>query len=291
MFLLALGVALAPVACTGGDGGGSRETSDTASAPHDERLTHVQTFALALGDPLDENAADRLAPFDLVVIDGEGATPGLVESLQADGGVVLGYLSVGTVEEERGWTAAADPYRLDHWEDWDEDYADVADPGFRSLMVDRVAPELLRSGIDGLFLDNTDMVVDHPAQAEAMVDLVAELADLVHGRGGLVFTQNGDPVIDSLVEYLDGWNREDVSFTYDFDSGTYIPVPASDTAAAGAKLRSLANEGLLVTATDYVADGDTDATRRAVAAACEADAVPYVADIALTRLPDEPYRC
>jgi uncharacterized protein (TIGR01370 family) len=254
-------------------------------------LARVETFALALGDPLDASAEVRLAPFDLVVVDGETATPELVEGLQADGAMVLGYLSVGTIEEGRSWSEAAAPYRLDRWDDWDEHFADVTASEFRNLMVEEVAPRLLATGLDGLFLDNTDMVADHPDQADAMVELVAELAELVHGQGGVLFAQNGDEVVDPLVEHLDGWNREDVTSTYSFDRDDYEPVTAEATEAATATLRRLSDAGLLVTTTDYVADGDDAATRWAVAAACAAGALPYVSDIELTRMPSEPYRC
>jgi uncharacterized protein (TIGR01370 family) len=295
LVVLAVLASAETMACGGGGADGDRSepaaTATTPPSPSDDRLAQVETFALALGDPLDSSAAARLAPFDLVVVDGEGATTDLVQALRADGGLVLGYLSVGTVEDGRGWTAAADPYRLERWEDWDEDYADVADPGFRRLMVEQVAPGLLATGVDGLFLDNTDMVIDHPDQAEGMVELVAELASLVHGRGGLVFTQNGDTTVDALLDHLDGWNREDVTSTYSFEDETYEPVSAGDTAAAEATLRRLAEAGLLVTTTDYVADGDDDATGRAVEVACGAGALPFVADIDLTRMPPEPYRC
>lgn len=294
MAVLALVIGTPAAACAGDDVAlpvTSGEPPEASPVPTESRLAAVESFALALGLPLDDPAASRLAPFDLVVVDGEGATTALVDALQADGGLVLGYLSIGTIEEGRSWTAAADPYRLDRWEEWDEDYADVADPGFRRLMVEQVAPQLLATGVDGLFLDNTDMFIGHPAQAEGMVELVAALASLVHARGGLVFAQNGDEVVDALVDHLDGWNREDVSATYSFEHAAYEPVDARDTAAAQATLERLADEGLLVTTTDYVADGDDDATRRAVEAACEAGAVPFVADIDLTRMPDAPYRC
>jgi uncharacterized protein (TIGR01370 family) len=258
----------------------------------DPRLAGVETFALALGVPLGDDAtAARLAPFDLVVLDGEGATRELVDALHADGGLVLGYLSVGTIEPWRSWSAAAEPYRLERWEDWGEYYADVSDPGFRALMVDQVAPGVLASGVDGLFLDNTDMVAGHPAQAAGMVELVAALAELVHGSGRLLFAQNGDGVVGPIVEFLDGWNREDVSSTYYFDDDTYGPVTEADTAAAQATLRRLRDAGLLVSTTDYVAEDDVDATRRAIDVACEAGAVPFVADVGLSRLPVDPFRC
>jgi hypothetical protein len=50
-------------------------------------------------------------------------------------------------------------------------------------------------------------------------------------------------------------------------------------------------EGLLVTATDYTASGDRAAFDRSVANACEAGAIPFVSNIALTRIPPVPPAC
>ena len=97
-----------------------------------------------------------------------------VEDLQAHGATVLAYLSAGTVEPGRPWFATAEDegWLLDHWDDWDEWYAEVSEPGMRDLVVDEAGTELAK-GFDGLFLDNTDMVQGHPDQREGMIDLVA----------------------------------------------------------------------------------------------------------------------
>jgi uncharacterized protein (TIGR01370 family) len=248
-----------------------------------DRLASVHSFALALGD----GAAGReLGGYDLVVVD--GSTPARrVKRLRADGAIVLGYLSVGTIEPYRSWYEAAKPYRRERWDDWGEYYADVSKPGFRDLIAARVAPAILRRGFDGLFLDNVDMIVEHRAQAAGMRALVKRLA----GRPGYLFAQNGDEIIERFVPWLDGWNREDVSFTYDFDRDRYAPVPAADRTAAVAALRRMAARVGLVTATDYVARGDTEAARKATETACAAGALSYVSDIELRRVPQPPPTC
>ena len=129
------------------------------------------------------------------------------------------------------------------------------------------------------------MVETHRRQRAGMVALVKTLAR----DGDLLFAQNGDDFMPSVSRYLDGWNREDVTSTYDFDRRRYVRVPAADTRAAQSALRKMAARGLLVTATDYVAAGaDTSA---AVANACGAGALPYVADIGLRRVPQQPFAC
>jgi hypothetical protein len=255
----------------------------TASAREIDRLAGVRTFALALGD----GAAERdLSAYDLVVVDG-GISARRVAAIKAGGPLVLGYLSVGTIERGRSWFAAARPYRLDYWDDWGEWYADTARAGFRRLILDRVAPAIMHRGFDGLFLDNVDVVASHPKQRAGMLEIVRRLG----ARQGYVFAQNGEEVIEPFLPYLDGWNREDVSRTYDFDSRRYVAVPEADRRAAVAALRRVAKSVRVVTATDYVRGGDADAARMATRVACAAGALSFVSDIGLRRVPSQPIRC
>lgn len=263
------------------------------AAPRDARLQEVDSFAFALGSGnLDGDLTGRFAPFDLVVVDGEEAHASQVRALRARGKLVLAYLSVGTIEPGRFWYTRAKPYRLaDRFEEFDEPYAATSKPGYRRLIAGRVAPRILRKGFDGLFLDNTDMIADHPRQERGMRRLVKALADLVHRRGGLLFSQNGDDVIGPSLPYYDGWNREDVTWTYDFDGRRYVRVPASDTDAAQATMRRFARRGLLVTSSDYTRAGDRMAEAEAVRNSCAVDGLPFVTDIRVTRIPAQPFRC
>ena len=254
-------------------------------------LEDVASFGFALGVDLEDPAtADALGRFDLVVIDGTDATEGVVDALHDADALVLGYISVGTVEEGRSWSRRAEDFRLDFWPEWDEWYADTADPGFRALVVEEIATPVLDQGVDGLFLDNIDMLSTHADQTGGMQDLVGELDELVDQQGALLFAQNGDDVIDDFAEHLDGWNREDLTSTGDPDSQTYETVPTADTESGLATIERLLAEGLLVTTTDYVAAGNDAITAAAVERSCDAGALPYVADIDLARLP-EPIIC
>ena len=266
--------------------------SEARAAPSDPRLAQVETFAFALGQDVDTDAeAARLAPYDLVVVDGELTPPGRVAELRAAGAVVLGYLSVGTIEPYRSWYRLLKRYRLpDRFEEFDEDYARVSAKGFRRAISNRIARKLLAKGFDGLFLDNVDMVEGHPKQRKGMRKLVRRLASSIHGRGGLLFAQNGERSIGPLLPVLDGWNREDVTRTYSFKRKRYRRVPAAETVAAQAALARISAAGLLVTSSDYTA-GDPAAEQESVANACAAGAVPFVSDIALRRLPPAPLTC
>lgn len=264
---------------------------DDGSDPQAD-IRSAKAFALALGVDAGEPAVQRrLAGYDLVVVDGAGTSRASVAALQAQGATVLAYLSVGTLEPGRPWFATAQRHGwlLEHWDDWDEWYGDVAAPGLRTLLVGEARREL-RKGFDGLFLDNTDMVETHPAQRRGMQELVASL-DAAVGPRRVLFAQNGDPIAAGIVHHLDGWNREDVSFTYDFDSDGYVPVGRADRRAATAALRRVRAAGPVVTATDYLPAVRHDAANEASDRACAAGALPFASDIDLTRIPSDPLTC
>jgi hypothetical protein len=271
----------------------SIEAGSAANSNRATRLAGTRSFAFAIGDgTLAGNLSGRYARFDLVVVDGESATAKEVAAIRrSSGGLVLAYLDVGTIESYRGWYNAAKPYRLDYWGDWGEWYANVNAAGFRSLMLERVAPAMLAKGFDGLFLDNTDMTETHAAQKPGMRALVAGLARLVRARGKLLMAQNGADVNWPLRRFYDGINFEDVSFSYDFDRHAYFSQGAGDVARAQGEIRRYRRAGLKVTATDYLAARKTNETLIAVRNACSAGALPYVSDIDLTRIPAQPFLC
>ncbi len=254
------------------------------------RLSQVGSWAFAIGDgALSGDVRARFAGFDLVVVDGEEVKAGQIDALHANGSLVLGYLNVGAIERGRYWYGRARRYRLDYWPDWGEWYANVAAPGYRTLLSRRVAVRMLGKGLDGLFIDNVDMIETHRRQRRGMQKLVKRLAGVVHRRGGFLFAQNGESVIAPMLGYLDGWNREDLGFTYDFDRRRYRRVPAAETASVVETLRGIAAAGLLTTATSYT-DGSATQTAEAVKIACDAGAIPFVSDIGLTRI-GAPLRC
>ncbi len=267
-----------------------------------ERTLPATSFAFGIGNGMlggDAGAAAaRLGTFDLVVVDGEEATAEDVAALKAQGATVLAYLSVGTIESYRSWYRRIKQYRLEAWRDWeDEWFADVSKGGLRRELAGRIAPAILAKGFDGLFLDNVDMIEtrNHRDQRAGMKKLVFALERLVDADGRLLFAQNGHWGFEKLGLFaaFDGWNREDVTWGYDFDRKRYVRNPDRVREAALREIRDVVARGLVVTATDYTAPADAAAQAEAVANACAAGALPYVSDIGLSvgRLPNPPLTC
>lgn len=277
--------------------------SSPVTPPARERLAEVDSWAFTIGDGALDGApaavATRLGVFDLVVVDGEEATAEQVAVLRARGTVVLAYLSVGTIEPWRSWYGRLEPFALERWDAWGEYYADVAAPGYRAE-IGRIAAALMDKGFDGLFLDNVDMVESHPDQVEGMRLLVSDLSRVVRVGGGggaggdgvpagLLFAQNGDGFALTVAGLLDGWNREDVTFGYDFDTDSYVRTPAPEHEAALAAIAAMRAAGVLVTTTDYVGTAGSVDEAEALGAARLAGALPYVGNIDLSRIPPAPF--
>jgi Predicted extracellular endo alpha-1,4 polygalactosaminidase or related polysaccharide hydrolase len=267
--------------------------SSAHATPSSPQLAAVHDFAFGLGlDANDPAVLGSLERYDLVVVDGELTKPASIARLHQAGVVVLGYLSVGTIEPFRAWYPKLKPYGLrDRFKQFGETYADVDAAGFRRAISRRIAPHLLRKGFDGLFLDNTDMVETHKRERPGMRRLVRSLSHLVHRGGGLLFAQNGEDSIGNLLRFYDGWNREDVSWTYSFKRRSYVHQTPQQIAEAQSALRRIGARGLLVTATDYTGPGDAAAQQESIANACAAGALPFVSDIGLTRLPEGTLSC
>lgn len=258
-----------------------------------ERLPNVKSWAFALGIDLeDPGVRTTLSNYDLVVVDGEDATDELVAGLKEDGALVLGYVSVGSIENWRSWYSQVSAYRLELMGDWPgEWYANTAQAGYRNVITNSVAPMILAKGFDGLFLDNVDMIENHAPQMTGMYTLVEDLAALVHTDDRLLFTQNGADVTEPVMDDLDGWNREDVTSTYDWDTESYVLQSTADRTAAADELESYDAGGVFTTATDYTSGSDPDADALARTTACDAGAVPFISDIELTRVPITPVTC
>ncbi|MHB0981188.1 MAG: endo alpha-1,4 polygalactosaminidase [Thermoleophilia bacterium] len=276
----------------GPPGSGPSPPAEPGTSATRERLAEVDSWAFAIGDGALDGPpaalADRLGVFGLVVVDGEDATAEQVAVVRARGTIVLGYLSVGTIEPWRSWYGRLKPFVLDPWDEWGEYYADVADPAYRGE-VHRIASAVLDKGFDGLFLDNVDMVDSHPDQSEGMRVLVSDLSRQVRGGGGVLFAQNGDDFALSMAALLDGWNREDVTFGYDFDTQSYVRIPAREHEAALASITSMRDAGVFVMTTDYVRTAGSADEVEALGAARGVGALPYVGDIHLTRVPPAPF--
>src|SRR5579883_2339294 len=219
-----------------------------------------------------------LLRFDVLDIDAEDGA----------GNYTASDLNVGSVEPFRSYWPQVRRYVVAPYPGWPESYADVSQAGYRDVLLHTVVPQLLRKGVDGLFLDNVDSGFDlhRPDITAGIVELVRQIR-LAHPGILLVAQSYGLRILDErgadgryFYQYLDGLNREEVSTTY---QGGYHKVPAAQSDAALRQLARWKAKGLVVFTLDYA--DSPDLAHYAIDRSRAFGLIPYVGPKNLDRIP------
>jgi cysteinyl-tRNA synthetase len=108
-------------------------------------------------------------------------SPQQIATLKAGGATVISYLNVGACEHWRAYWASAPSGFVPCGQNakaWrgayagypDETWMNLADPDWQALLLGYVLPRLLEMGVDGIFLDNMEIVEHGTATANGPCD-------------------------------------------------------------------------------------------------------------------------
>lgn len=145
----------------------------------------------------------------LLVIEPEDYTTQEVAALKESGYKVLGYLSVGSVSDEREYYQSLEPYTLGDLEDWPhEKYLDISREGAQQWLVARGAKLIEEMGFDGLWLDNIDVYEEYPS--DGMYDGITNVIEALDPKGYIMVNggvrymmraiENGDTSVDGITQ-------------------------------------------------------------------------------------------
>ena len=140
----------------------------------------------------------------LLALEPEDYTKAEIAALKAKGAFILGYLSAGSVSDERSYFKRLDPYTLGPVPDWPhEKYLDLRRSAVREWALDR-AKEIKAQGCDGWWIDNLDVYECY--KSSAMYEAVGWLLTKIKALGGYVMINGG-------MEYLQKAMNEDSGHT------------------------------------------------------------------------------
>lgn len=238
----------------------------------------------------------EFAPFQWAVLDSDFHPP--LAAIQALGAQTFGYLSAGEAERNRAHFGSIPAgVLLDENPNWPGSfYADVRRPEWRALMLDRLLPELLARGFQGVFLDTLDnppfLEARDPRRFAGMTAAAAELVlamraryprlPIMLNRAYELHAAAGQAVDIVLAESLLGG--------FDFAQRRYKPVDAEGVQWGMARLAELQrlHPRVRIFTLDYWDPADTAGIRRIYATQRRHGFVPYVATIDLHRIIPEP---
>jgi len=161
------------------------------------------------------------------------------------------------------------------------------------LFVERIVPEILAEGFDGLFFDTMDAALSLAAwndadTFDALRSALLEILARVRRRWPerLLAVNRGLPILDAMAPWIDILVVEGLYSTHDAERDEYRPV---DAATQGLLLDHLAKglhrrPDLPVLTLDYAPRPGHPLAREAVAFARSKGLVPYVSNVQLDRL-------
>jgi hypothetical protein len=227
------------------------------------------------------NRLERLADYDLVILQAEHYTLADMLSLRERGTLPLGYLSLSEVAE----TESAAPWVLRDARnlDWNTVLVDCRSEAWQQFVVEERIPYLAQRGIRGFFLDTVDV----PEQYAEILPGVESLLRRIRARHpNLVLLVNrGFSVLDTLASVADGVVFE--SFTTYHDGPRYAAWTGRDllwTARMAVRVQQALGTRPILTI-DYAAPDDVSLRRQAEQRARAYGFTPFVSTYQLDGLP------
>lgn len=240
-----------------------------------------------------------LAGFDLLVFDSDRHPP--LSPLADRGKTVIGYLSVGEVENTRAHflDVKKEGILLHENKNWKGSYlVDVRDPRWSKRIVEQLVPEMLRRGFQGIFLDTVDnaphLERTDPRSFRGMTDAMANLIRTIrlHYPQTKLIMNRGFEILPQVEPYIDMVLAESIFADYDFTAGTYKLVPQNQYQELVRVLQTAKQRRpqLTVLTLDYWNPDDAAGITRIYRAQRANGFHPYVATVELDRIIEEPKR-
>ena len=158
-----------------------------------------------------------VTPGMLLAIEPEDYTKTEIAALKAKGAFLLGYLSAGSVSDERSYYKSLKDYTLDPLLDWPhEKYLDLRRTAVRDWCVAR-AKEIKAQGFDGWWIDNLDVYEEY--KSSAMYEAIGAVLTKIKAMGGYVMVNGGMEYLQKAMDAdsdheglgnIDGVTQEEV---------------------------------------------------------------------------------
>lgn len=214
-------------------------------------------FGVFIG--IDRDKIDRLEDYQTVIIDAEHFTKADIKKLKKAGKTVYTYLSIGSLEDYRSYYKSYKHLALSKYDGWEgEEWVDVSSKAWQKLMLKR-AKEFKKKGVDGFFLDNTDVYYEYkePRIYKGLVKILTDIRKLntrVIINGGDVFVSKYLKENKDLKKIADGVNQEGVFTTLVEDKKKGEEI----TRYYLNYLKKLSKKGIRIYLTEYIVEDNKD---------------------------------
>lgn len=143
---------------------------------------------------------------------------------------VVAYLSLGEVNESRRYFSEFKEIGLKGKnENHGSYFIDLSEGRIKEKFVNKIVPELLSFGYDGLFLDTIDAVAPYTLRRNMEQDMVDLISDIRSRNPDKLLIQNaGLFLLDKTAAFIDAVAIEAVASGYDFNKNEYQIKPEKE---------------------------------------------------------------
>lgn len=209
----------------------SENNNDNSKNKTDNSKNYKYDYGVFIGY---DGKLSALSDYKTIVIDAQYVTKKEITSFKKQGHTVYTYINVGSIENFRPYY---DEYKslslgvYEHWED--ENWVDVSSKKWQNFILNKLAPELVNKGVDGFFVDNTDVYYVYPKKE--IMNGLAKILKGLKGKGKKVVINGGDSFLDAYTskggkwsDVITGINQESVFSSIEWDTNTFGKASKED---------------------------------------------------------------
>ncbi len=200
----------------------------------------------------------KVKGYDLIVVDAYYLDAEMIEELHENNNQVYTYISLGTLENFRDFYPQFKDKALGLYGDWpEENWMDVSYEPWQENFIHR-AEGYSKMGVDGFFVDNTD-VYSYAQEEKIYMGLLDSLRKL-DSIGLPVIINGGDEFVmrglkeDKLDNIIDGINQETVFTKINFKDNTFSLNNSKDRAYYSNYVENASQYGLSIFLLEYGSD-------------------------------------
>ncbi len=166
---------------------------------------------------------EQVKGYKLVIIEPDFYTKTEIHELKATGASIIAYATLGEVDPNRWYFPILEQQGfLGINENWGSSYIDLSKEEVRSVLLDRVLPEIMAKGVDGLFLDTIDAVAPYGERRALAPDMIKVITGIRSRYPNTTIVQNaGLFLLEETKEIIDAVLIEDIASGYNFENQTY----------------------------------------------------------------------
>lgn len=162
--------------------------------------------------------------YKLVIVEPDFYSKSEVDALKATGVKIIAYTTLGEVDPNRWYFPILEEHGfLGQNTNWNSHFLNLSDERTRHLIVDRVLPEIMMKGFDGIFMDTIDAVAPYTDRS----NLIPYMSEIIHDIRSkypkkIIIQNAGLFLLDKTSDVIDAILIEDIASGYDFEKNDYF---------------------------------------------------------------------